>query len=269
MLTICALILSGCSSKEMTYKDHLDKAKEALANIEEIISNSPQTALIPIAKADTNDDQAIVDNAETATEEINEAQKDVNSMGDEAAQSEAQQEVNETKTEASETFSAAREAMENPETQTELDALQEELDKIVPTPGSNAKANTPDSSNQPNDESMRADSNNEGGGDSIADDSAHENAAAEAASAAEHGKDDGSSNDSEADYDAFKAATGVDFQPIYEDTADTPFEKPADDMLQDAEQDLRDRAKVDEPAQLEVPTFDPTAMEAAMREMTQ
>ncbi len=247
----------------MAYKEHLIKAEKALANIEEIISGNPQTALIPIAKADANDDQAIVDNAETATEEINEAQKDVNSMGDETTRNEAQQEVNETKAEASETFDAAREATENPETQTELDALKEELDKITPTPENDSNADDLDTNNEPNDNSMRADSNNEDGAKT--DNPTDENTATETA---RHGEPE-SNDDAEPDYDAFKEATKVDFQPIYEDTDDNPLDKSDEEMLQDAEQDLKNRAKVEEAAKLEAPTLDPDAIEETMREMMQ
>lgn len=283
-LIISTMFLVSCTpqTNKEDYSYHLEKAEEALTKIEDIISNNPQAALIPVARADSNDDQAILDNAETANEEISNAQEKVDSMGDEAAQGEAQSEVSKTKKHAENTFDAAKGATNDPETQNELDNLKEKLGNIEPTPYEPAKASDNDPGNTPDDGSMSANPNGANENDALADDDPAEEAPAEAEAARggpeeepEDGEceaecdDDEGNADNQANYDAFKAKTGVDFKPIYEGTADSPFDKPAEDMLQDAERDLQDRAKVDEPGQLEAPVLDQAAIERAMQELTQ
>jgi hypothetical protein len=256
LIIVLIAIVAGGTYQYMrmnTYSYHLDKAEAALDRIDAVLEGNAPIALIPTVYA--QDDKAIIDDANTAVDEIGEAQNAADHIGNEADRSEAQQDINDTKGHAESTFNAAMEASASDDSKNELEKLADELDNIKPGKSDDQTTRLPDESDPNNDPAMEAEGthhDNEEENDNEDDEEENEPPIDEAEGT--NSNDDSAVNDNnDADYAAAEADATERYQPYL----DWEYGDPV--PLENQKQLDKDTA--------ETPTIDPALMQDAINKM--
>ena len=272
-----------------TYSYHLDKAEAALDRIDEALSGtSPSSVtLIPTVYAQNGglDESAIAKDADTAVNEIGEAQNSINDISDEAERTDAQGELNETRDHAESTLDTASKAVYSENVKDSIEDAQNELADIKPGKEYNNDniANIDDPNYDPNnDPIMEADriTDDDEDDDGYFDDDDEEviedERPIDEAERVNTHDDSVANNDYDADYDAAEKAAMERYQPLLDWKGDTPVPLEGDKgVLGDTAEIINDdgsqetiQAEVEEGlADLSGSSFDMEAMQEAVDKM--